>query len=125
MVYDENGQLLTGEFTADAMPKAHDILFIESLHTETSSPVNPLGVKGVGEAGAIGAPPAIVNSVGDALSQLCIRHLDMPLTPEMVWSAIQGAAHDSPGIRVLRPCTSKRLPEPRVQRRYPLALLPG
>ena len=91
MVYDENGQILTGEFTDYAMPRAHHIPFIESLHTETPSPVNPLGVKGVGEAGAIGAPPAIVNSVVDALSHLGIRHLDMPLTPEKVWSAIQGA----------------------------------
>ena len=91
MVYDENGQILTGEFTDYVLPRAHHIPFIESLHTETPSPVNPLGVKGVGEAGAIGAPPAIVNSVVDALSHLGIRHLDMPLTPEKVWSAIQGA----------------------------------
>lgn len=91
MVYDENGQILTGEFTDYALPKAANIPFIESSHTETPSPVNPLGVKGVGEAGAIGAPPAIVNSVVDALSHLGIRHLDMPLTPEKVWSAIQGA----------------------------------
>ena len=91
MIYDENGQILTGEFTDYALPKARNIPIIESLHTETPSPVNPLGVKGVGEAGAIGAPPAIVNSVVDALSHLGIRHLDMPLTPEIVWSAIQGA----------------------------------
>jgi len=91
MVYDENGQILSGEFTDYVMPKAANIPFIESHHTETPSPVNPLGVKGVGEAGAIGAPPAIVNSVVDALSHLGIRHLDMPLTPEKVWTAIQGS----------------------------------
>ena len=91
MVYDDNGQIMSGEFTDYAMPRARNIPFIESLHTETPSPVNPLGVKGVGEAGAIGAPPAIVNSVVDALSHLGIKHLDMPLTPEKVWFAIQGA----------------------------------
>lgn len=91
MVYDENGQILTGEYTDYALPKARNMPWIESSHTETPSPVNPLGVKGVGEAGAIGAPPAVVNSVMDALSHFGIRHLDMPLTPEKVWSAIQGA----------------------------------
>jgi carbon-monoxide dehydrogenase large subunit len=65
--------------------------WIEGHHTETPSPVNPLGVKGVGEAGAIGAPPAIVNSVVDALAHLGVRHLDMPLTPESVWKAMEGA----------------------------------
>lgn len=91
MVYDDSGQILTGEYTDYALPRAANIPFIESSHTETPSPVNPLGVKGVGEAGAIGAPPAIVNSVIDALSHLGIRHLDMPLTAEKVWTAIQGA----------------------------------
>jgi len=91
MVYDEEGQILSGEYTDYVLPKARMIPFIESQHTETPSPVNPLGVKGVGEAGAIGAPPAIVNSVVDALSHLGIRHIDMPLTPEKVWTAIQGA----------------------------------
>jgi carbon-monoxide dehydrogenase large subunit len=91
MVYDENGQIISGEYTDYVIPRAAMIPWIEGLHTETPSPVNPLGVKGVGEAGAIGAPPAIVNSVVDALSHLGIRHLDMPLTPERVWSALQGA----------------------------------
>ena len=65
--------------------------WIESHHTVTPSPVNPLGVKGVGEAGAIGAPPAIVNSVMDALAPFGIRHIDMPLTPESIWKALEGA----------------------------------
>jgi carbon-monoxide dehydrogenase large subunit len=91
MVYDEEGQILSGEYTDYVLPKAAMIPHIESHHTETPSPVNPLGAKGVGEAGAIGAPPAIVNSVVDALSHLGIRHIDMPLTPEKVWTAIQGA----------------------------------
>ena len=60
-------------------------------HTKTPSPVNPLGVKGVGEAGTIGCSPAIVNSVVDALSPLGVRHVDMPMTPQKIWKLIQGA----------------------------------
>ena len=90
-VYDENGQLLSGELTDYALPRAHMMPWIESSHTETPSPVNPLGVKGVGEAGTIGCSPAVVNSVVDALSHLGVRHIDMPLTPEKVWKLIQGA----------------------------------
>ncbi|HEV2445135.1 MAG TPA: molybdopterin cofactor-binding domain-containing protein, partial [Candidatus Sulfopaludibacter sp.] len=88
-VYDDNGQLLTGELTDYAIPRAHFMPWIESSHTETPSPVNPLGVKGVGEAGTIGCSPAVVNSVVDALSHLGVRHVDMPLTPEKVWRLIQ------------------------------------
>ncbi len=84
-VYDENGQLITGELTDYALPKAHMMPWIESTHTVTPSPVNPLGVKGVGEAGTIGCSPAVVNSVVDALSALGVRHIDMPLTPEKIW----------------------------------------
>jgi carbon-monoxide dehydrogenase large subunit len=90
-IYDDNGQLLTGEFMDYVMPRARMMPWIESGHTITPSPVNPLGVKGVGEAGTIGSTPAMVNSVIDALSHLGIRHLDMPLTPEKVWNAINGA----------------------------------
>ena len=88
-VYDEQGQLITGELTDYAIPKATMTPRIESEHTETPTPVNPLGVKGVGEAGTIGASPAIVNSVVDALSPLGVRHLDMPLTPEKIWRILQ------------------------------------
>jgi carbon-monoxide dehydrogenase large subunit len=87
-VYDENGQLLTGELMDYAVPRAHMMPWIESDHTTTPSPVNPLGVKGVGEAGTIGCSPAVVNSVVDALSPLGIRHVDMPLTPEKIWKLI-------------------------------------
>jgi len=87
-VYDDNGQLLTGELTDYAIPKAHLMPWIESSHTETPSPVNPMGVKGVGEAGTIGCSPAVVNSVVDALSPLGVRHIDMPLTPEKIWKLI-------------------------------------
>jgi len=88
-VYDDNGQLVSGEFTDYAMPRAHMMPWIESEHTVTPSPVNPLGVKGVGEAGTIGCSPAVVNSVVDALAHLGVRHLDMPLTPEKLWKVIQ------------------------------------
>jgi carbon-monoxide dehydrogenase large subunit len=90
-VYDDNGQLLSGELTDYAIMRARMMPWIESEHTETPSPVNPLGVKGVGEAGTIGCSPAVVNSVVDALRPLGIKHLDMPLTSERVWKAIQGA----------------------------------
>src|SRR5438034_4272457 len=88
-VYDDNGQLVSGELTDYALPRASFMPFIESSHTETPSPVNPLGVKGVGEAGTIGCSPAVVNSVVDALSPLGVRHIDMPLTPEKIWKLIQ------------------------------------
>jgi aerobic carbon-monoxide dehydrogenase large subunit len=87
-VYDENGQLLTGEFMDYAIPRAADIPDFVLGSTVTPSPSNPLGVKGVGEAGTIGATPAIANAVIDALSPLGIRHLDIPFTPERVWRAI-------------------------------------
>jgi aerobic carbon-monoxide dehydrogenase large subunit len=87
-VYDENGQLLTGEFMDYAIPRATDIPDFVLGSTETPSPSNPLGVKGVGEAGTIGATPAVANAVIDALSPLGIRHLDIPFTPERVWRAI-------------------------------------
>jgi carbon-monoxide dehydrogenase large subunit len=88
-VYDENGQLLTGELLDYAIPKAHNAPKIVVDRVETPSPVNPLGAKGVGEAGTIGATPAFINAVCDALEPLGIRHIDMPLTPARVWHAIQ------------------------------------
>lgn len=90
-VYDDSGQLLTGEFMDYAIPKATMMPWIETDSTETPSPVNPLGVKGVGEAGTIGASPAVVNAVVDALSVMGVRHLDMPLTPEKLWKVMEGA----------------------------------
>src|SRR5262249_40735599 len=88
-IYDADGQLLTGEFMDYAMPRASDIPEYVMGSTVTASPVNPLGVKGVGEAGTIGATPAIANAVLDALSTLGITHLDLPMTPERIWQAIQ------------------------------------
>lgn len=87
-VYDERGQLLTGEFMDYALPRSHMVISYELDRTVTPCPHNPLGVKGVGEAGTIASPAAVVNAVVDALAPYGIRHLDMPLTPERVWSAI-------------------------------------
>jgi carbon-monoxide dehydrogenase large subunit len=90
-VYDENGQLLTGEFMDYPLPRAGDIPAYVMDSTVTPSPSNPMGIKGVGEAGTIGATPAIANAVIDALSPLGVRHLDLPLTPEKIWRAIAQA----------------------------------
>ncbi len=85
-VFDpETGQLLTGSLTDYCLPRADDLPAIEFAYNVVPCRTNPLGVKGAGEAGAIGAPPALVNAVVDALAELGIEHLDMPLTPERVW----------------------------------------
>jgi aerobic carbon-monoxide dehydrogenase large subunit len=89
--YAENGQLLSGSMMDYAIPKAEQTPAFETAHTITPSPVNPLGVKGIGEAGTIAASAAVVNSVVDALAHLGVRHLDMPLKSERVWRALQGA----------------------------------
>jgi carbon-monoxide dehydrogenase large subunit len=92
-VFDpESGQLVTGSFTDYALPRADDLPAIEFAYNVVPCRTNPLGVKGAGEAGAIGAPPALVNAVVDALAELGIEHLDMPLTPERLWAAIRTAA---------------------------------
>jgi carbon-monoxide dehydrogenase large subunit len=88
VIYDDQGQLVTGELMDYALPKASQMPWFETDRTETPSPVNPLGVKGVGEAGTIGATPAIVNAVVDALAPYGVTHLDMPLRPEKVWKVI-------------------------------------
>lgn len=87
--YDEAGQLITGSLAEYAVPRALMMPTITTLRTETPSPRNPLGAKGVGEAGTIGATPAVVNAVIDALSPFGVRHLDMPLTPEKIWAAVR------------------------------------
>jgi len=90
-VYDDNGQLLSGSLMDYALPKAGFFPRFELASTETPSPTNALGVKGVGETGTIAATPAVVNAVMDALSPLGIKHLDMPLKPERVWRAMHTA----------------------------------
>jgi carbon-monoxide dehydrogenase large subunit len=92
-VYNENGQLLTGSYMDYCMPRADDVPSLK-VHTMPGTPCthNPLGVKGCGEAGAIGSPPAIVNAIIDALRDYRVEHIDMPVTPEKIWRAINGAA---------------------------------
>ena len=94
VIYDDQGQLLTGTLMDYAVPRAKHIPDFELDRTETPSPVNPLGVKGVGEAGTIGATPAIVNAVVDALWHLGVRHMEIPITPARVWQVLKekGAA---------------------------------
>ncbi len=92
--YDENGQLLSGSYMDYAMPRADDVPFYKVDHScQTPCTHNPLGVKGCGEAGAIGSPPAVVNAVIDALQRgghSHVTHIDMPVSPSRVWSAING-----------------------------------
>jgi len=91
VVYDEQGNLLTGTWLDYAMPKAADLPFFQTDRLETPSPVNPLGVKGAGETGTIASTPAVVNAVLDALAPFGVKHIDMPLTPERVWRAVRAA----------------------------------
>ncbi len=93
--YDEGGQLLSGSMMTYALPRASCFPQYELDRTVTPSPVNPLGVKGVGEAGTIGSTPAMANAVIDALSGFGITHLDMPLTPGKIWQAIHNAAGEN------------------------------
>ena len=92
-VYEEgSGQLITGSLTDYTLPRAEDLPTLDFRYNVVPCRTNPLGVKGAGEAGAIGAPPALVNAVVDAVAELGIDHLDMPLTPERLWRALRDAA---------------------------------
>ncbi|HVP04030.1 MAG TPA: xanthine dehydrogenase family protein molybdopterin-binding subunit [Solirubrobacteraceae bacterium] len=95
--YDEAGQLLAGNFVTYGLPSAPDVPTFETDRTETPSPTNSLGVKGIGEAGTIAASAALVNAVIDALRPLGVTYLNMPLAPERVWSAIAHAGTDNGG----------------------------
>jgi carbon-monoxide dehydrogenase large subunit len=88
VVYDDQGQLLTGSYMDYCMPRADDVPFFTIEHNSTTCPGNPLGIKGCGEAGAIGAPPAIINAITDAIGT---NELSMPATPRAVWHALQNA----------------------------------
>ena len=90
-IYDEDGQLLTGSYMTYTMPRAADFPFFKVGNHVTACTHNPLGSKGVGEVGAIGVPPAVINAVLDALHDLGVKHIDMPATSERVWRAIQQA----------------------------------
>jgi len=89
-VYGENGSLHTAGLQEYGVPKAGDLPDIETRTTETPSPRNELGVKGIGEGGTIAAPPAVVNAIVDALEPFGVQHLDMPVTDQTVWKAIHG-----------------------------------
>jgi carbon-monoxide dehydrogenase large subunit len=107
-VYNDDGQLLTGSFMDYAMPRAIDFPRFELSATVTPTPVNPLGAKGVGEAGTLGSTPSIVSAAVDALSPLGVKHIDMMLRPEKLWrlinsassapSVAQGAASSAPSV---------------------------
>ena len=88
--YDEDGNPLSTTLLDYLMPSAAEFPLFERVELETPSPINPLGAKGIGESGTIGSTPAVQNAVVDAVSHLGIRHIDMPLTPERVWRAING-----------------------------------
>jgi carbon-monoxide dehydrogenase large subunit len=90
--FDEDGNPVTSNLADYAMISATELPSFELISMETPTPVNPLGAKGVGESGTIGSTPAVHNAVIDALSHLGVRHIDMPTTPERVWSAVQAAA---------------------------------
>jgi aerobic carbon-monoxide dehydrogenase large subunit len=89
-VYDADGQLVTGSYMDYAMPRAIDFPKFELHATVTPTPVNPLGAKGVGEAGTLGSTPSIVNATVDALSGFGVKHIDMMLRPEKLWRVIHG-----------------------------------
>jgi carbon-monoxide dehydrogenase large subunit len=88
-VYDEQGNLVTGSLLNYLVPSAAELPSFEVDRTETPSPTNPLGVKGVGETGAIASPAAVINAVVDALAPYGVEDVPMPATPERVWRAIE------------------------------------
>jgi carbon-monoxide dehydrogenase large subunit len=96
-VYDDDGQLLTGSFMDYALPRAGDVPEVAVVNHPVPATTNVLGVKGCGEAGCAGSLTSVMNAVADALSELGIRHLDMPATPYRVWRAIKKAAAARPG----------------------------
>lgn len=100
--YDEKGLLLTSDLSEYLVPTSREIPVIRTSETVTPSPVNPLGVKGIGEAGTIASTPAVVNSVIDALSHLGVVHIDMPLKPEKIVSTIKRKADENRGKDFLR-----------------------
>ena len=96
--FDEQGQILTGSFMDYAMPRASDLTAFHVDSNPVPTKTNPLGVKGAGEAGCVGAMPAVANALVDALSVLGIKHVEMPATPEVLWRAI----HEARGRRATR-----------------------
>jgi hypothetical protein len=110
-LHDDTEQLVTGTFADYAMLRAAHAPSVIAEFTETLSPFNPLGAKGVGEAGTVGTPPALANAVMDALAPLGIRHVDLPLTGETLWRLMQDATQEgSPGL-VSKPRSSHAGPQ--------------
>ena len=103
VVYGDDGQLETGSLLDYAVPTAADLPPVVSAVQETPSPLNPLGSKGIGESGTIGAPPALVNAVHDALRPLGVSAIDMPMTPDRVWRVIRDAARAKQDPRRTKP----------------------
>jgi carbon-monoxide dehydrogenase large subunit len=91
-VYDDSGQLLSGSYMDYTMPRADDLVNFNVGNEVTLCTHNSLGVKGCGEVGAIGSPPAVINAVVDALSELGVEDISMPATPEKIWNAINNAS---------------------------------
>ena len=89
MLYDDDGNPLTSTFADYPIVSATEVPSFELLTMETETPMNPLGAKGIGEAGTIGATPAVQNAVIDAVAHLGVRHIDMPATSMRVWDAIR------------------------------------
>jgi carbon-monoxide dehydrogenase large subunit len=95
--FDAEGQPITGSFMDYAMPRADDLSSVAMQSNPVPTRTNPLGVKGCGEAGCVGALPAVANAIVDALSVYGLRHIEMPATPERVWRAITGAGGRASG----------------------------
>ena len=96
---DEAGNPLTSTLMTYLMPSAAELPWFECANTETPTPVNVLGAKGIGESGSIGATPAVQNAVIDAVSHLGVRHIDLPCSPERVWAAIAAAERCTEQVR--------------------------
>jgi aerobic carbon-monoxide dehydrogenase large subunit len=96
VVYDAEGQPLTATLADYRMPSAADLFWFEASNTETPTPMNPLGAKGIGESASVGSTPAVQNAVVDALRPLGVRHVDLPCTPERVWRAVSEARAGKP-----------------------------
>jgi carbon-monoxide dehydrogenase large subunit len=94
MLYDEQGTPITSSFADYAIPTAADGIMLEASNTQTPTPVNPMGAKGIGESATIGSTPAVQNAVVDALKHLGVKHIDLPCTPERVWREIQNPRSD-------------------------------
>ncbi len=107
---DEDGNPITTNFADYALPSAAEFCSYETANTETPTPLNPLGAKGIGESGTIGAMPAVHNAVIDALSHLGVVHIDMPCTPEKIWRAISNPEDNKNGLWREPPSVFERLP---------------